>query len=1281
MSFRIKHSFARAAVLLLGLLFTASIAVAQVTTGSLQGVVLDSNKAAVAGAAVKVTNVDTGQIRETTTNSEGFYRVTNLQPGRNYKIEVSAQGFAPQAIDSVAIQLATENTQDIDLAAGSVTGNVEVSATDQQLIQSTQNQLSTSYSPQQLTQLPYNGGLIDNLALLTPGVSGTSDATFTNGVGISANGNRGRSNNFQIDGQDNNDNSVAGPSLFLTNTDAIGEFQVITNNFSAEFGRNSGAQINVITKPGTNQIHGTAFEFLQNSKTNASTNLDKRATAGFNFLAKNGSPEFAGLAARRNDPYTYNRFGGSVGGPLKKNKAFFFVTYQADRQTGETQNNDLGTGAVIFTPQSSVIAGALGFPGAQKILLNTIVGGGPFFAQGVGTLLAAPPVLDNNGDGVPDAFAVPGGNHFFNSLFVKDAAGNLIPLQSGESVRITRNVYQEDQLITREDFNLTSKDVLSLRYIYDNTRFPLATGRFTAGAIFDVPSQNNNLGTTYTRTISSRMINEARFNFSRLFVTFGDVDSKPGPGIGFSGQRDLAGNFFSLTFGTQNNLPQSRKVDVYQEQDTISATLGNHALKFGGDLRQQRVNNFFLPNFLGTYTFRQGSGGGTVPAAGVVCPLCTFYTSSGASRAGAGALAFENLLLARPWRINFALGNPREITAQDDYFFFVQDDWRVAPSLTLNLGLRYEVSTSPFNPLIDQLNAREGNASTAIFDPAYPIANRTTGNLPLDKNNFAPRLGFAWTPNFHFLGDRFTNGRTVIRGGFGIAYDPSFFNIVLNTVTAAPFAAAGLVQQTSGGVGSVNFPFSPTTVAQLNTTPTTNAGDPRLFNQTRVSNDFHNPYTLSFNFGIQQEIFKNTVLEVRYVGSRIKDQFQTVNGNPDLRFLAQAGQAAKGNPGLFTHGILPGTCSGPTCITPTAANGFQSRTNDPLPAGNTNRITGSGRVDPNFGITRTRTNGANSEYNGLQVRFDTRFRNDLTLGANYTFSKTMDNASEIFSTFGEGQTVAQSQDPFDTTTGERGLSAFHQKHTFTANFIYNVPFFKGQNGAAGHLLGGWQVSGIISMGSGRPYTPTNFLATYDPGFENTFVGAGALRPFNGNPTAPVGTIAIGVTTACAILFFDPACNNANAFPGNFIIYNTNNRGSIGQVVTPAQALQQARLIYNDFGSFSQFGVPLLDDGSGDLFTEAFNMFRTPYGNVGRNTFFGTANYNTSLALSKTTNFTERTKLEFRVEASNVFNHRNFGVPDPFTEDAFGVASVATFQNPGSNNGGSRTMRFGLKVIF
>jgi len=1254
--FRSRLSVGRVVVLLMSLLFTAAAAVAQVTTGSLQGVVKDPNGAVVAGATVKVTNADTGIAKETVTNDEGFYRVTNLTPGMNYKIEVSATGFSPAAVEKVAVRLATENNVDIGFTqAAGATGTVVV--TDEApLIQSTQSQLAQSYTPEQLTQLPFNGGLIDNLALLTPGVVTPGDTDFTNGVGISANGARGRSNNFQIDGQDNNDNSVAGPSLFISNTEAIGEFQVITNNYSAEFGRNSGAQINTITKPGTNEFHGALFWYHANSALNAADNLDDRFRGDFGFFAENGFTDFGDLATRRvRSPFRNNRFGGALGGPIKHDKAFFFATYQGDLTRGDFVSSGIGSGGYTFTRASAALAQSLGLPGAS-ILTNTGAGGGPAFVEGVGQFFVVPPAFDSDGDGIADSFSIPGGG-FFNSLFVRTPSGAVLPLQTGEGVRILKSDSTNHQLISRIDYNLTHKDVISGRYIFDDTEFPLATGRFTAGAVFDVPSRNNNLGVTYTRTLSSRWVNEARFNFSRLDVKFGDPSAPlPAPSIGFTGTRDLEFNATALTFGTQNNLPQSRLVDVYQYQDTVSSTLGNHALKFGADIRQQKVDNFFLPNFLGVYTF-----GGSNPfvttanaTSGQIPAGTPFVFDDGTPRTGFRATAFENLLLARPRTINFARGSAQFNTDQNDFFFFVQDDWRVRSNLTFNLGLRYEYSTQPFNPIVEASNAREADPATAIFDPAFPLAFRTAPQVATDKNNFAPRVGFAWSPNFDFGGGRFRDGRTVVRGGFGIAYDPGFFNIVLNTVTAAPFAAAGTVNQVPGGPGSVTFPFLPSTTAELNLTPGTNGGDPRLFNQTRVDPDLYNPYTLQFNFGIQQEMWKNSVLEVRYVGSRIVGQFQTMNGNPNVQWLNRAAQCLGMDPGAFSHGNVVGT---PAASADDACSG--------LGFNNRPGTNGNGRIDPNFGNVRTRINGASATYHGLQTRFDTRFRNDMVLNANYTWSRTIDNASEIFSTFGGGSTVAHSQDPFDITSGERGLSAFHQKHNFTANFIYSFPWMRDQQGVTGHVLGGWQLSGIVRLASGRAYTPINFLATYDPAWENGFIGSGALRPFNGNPNAPDGTIAVGNFSAQNLIG-----GTVTDSPTGFWIYNTLSPGSQPQPGT----LNDARLVYNDFGLFSQFGVPL-------DFAESFQHFRTPFGDVGRNTFFGLPFYGLNLAVFKTTNITENVKVEFRAEAANILNRRNFGVPDPITEDAYLGGAVGSFQNPGWNNGSQRELRLGLRFIF
>jgi hypothetical protein len=1226
-------------VVLLSIFLIGTDAIAQVTTGTLQGVVVDPNKAAIAGAMVRATNVETNQTRETTSNDQGFYRFTNLLPGLRYRIEVTAAGFAPQTVDEVPVRLGQENGLDVSMQLTGASATVQVTS-ETLLLDTAQSQISQTYTPRQVTDLPYAGS-IDSLALQTPGVvQPPSGFAFANGVEFSANGNRTRSNNFQLDGQDNNDNSVSGPVLSLTNQDAIGQYQIITNNFSAEFGRNSGAQINTITRSGTNNFHGSVFEFHNNSALNARNKDEKVTSQTFAFLGANGFPEFNDLADRFPSPFRDNRFGGSLGGPIKHDKAFFFVTYQREPVRGETVASTLATGQFTPTLASGQFAAARFQNAATAALVSTGFAGGPTTVQGQGRLIVLPPVESTNGTGVPNQFVFgPGGSGgivtpgFFAPLAVTTATaagGPLTTIFGGEAVRIRRSDSTSDNFITREDINLTTRDLISARYVFDRNSFPLGTGgTSTAGARLNYRDRTNNFGLTYTRTLTPSTINEARFNFSNLFVTFGDVDQTTTPSIAFSGTSNLSGGL-NLAFGTPTTFPQSRRVRTYQWQDTVSMTVGNHGLKYGADIRHQNVNNFFLPSFLGGFTFT-GSGN---EATGGALPAGTFFDENGDPRTG-GATAFENFLLGRPRTISFTLGNPRAITSENDFFFFVQDNWRVRPNLTLNLGLRYELFGSAFNPLVEQLNAREADQSTSIFPAGFPLSARTFNTIPRDGNNFGPRVGFAWQPNWPRLGERFTGGRTVIRGGFGIAYDPLFFNIVLNTITNSPFVARGSFVQTPGAAGSVSFPFLPTTTTELATTPRTAGGDPRLFSRVSVDPNLYNPYSEGWNIGIQQELYKEGVLEVRYVGNRQIGQYQNVDANPRIDVFNSAATFLGLPAGTFSNGLIAGVNAG---------------------------TNGNGRLDPTFGLTQQRINGAMSTYHGMQVRFDTRFTNQLNFTLNYTWSHTIDNSSEVFSTLAGGQTVAQAQNPFDRLRGERGNSAFDQRHAFAGNFTYELPFYRRQEGWKGQVLGGVQLNGFVLLGSGRPYTPFEAFGNSDP------LLTGSLRPFNGNPNAPNGTIAFGSTAAADLLNF------TSAAPGQFVIFDTLSPSSTGRVVSAAQALQQARLIYNDFGLNPNFGEPLSA-------LEAFNMFRTPFGDVGRNTFRGLPTYTVNFGLFKNIRFREDLNLQLRAEAFNLLNHRNFGIPDVTTEDAFNGFTVGSFQNPGFNTGDARSVRLGFRFVF
>ena len=1096
-----------------------------------------------------------------------------------------------------------------------------------------------------LRPTPRRGPLVDRFALLVPGVVEAGDADFANGVGLSSNGQRPRSNSFQLDGHDNNDHFVGGPAVPFSNPEAVGEYHVLTSNHTAEHGAGAGAQLNLFTRAGTNEFHGALFWHHGNSALNASDNLDEQYRRDFAFVAARGAPELAGLARRRvRAPFRQNRFGGALGGPVRVDKAFFFAAYQGDDTRGESAASGIGRGRLAFDAPSVLLASALGLPGTSA--LSNDAPGSRSFVVG--------PAVDLDGDGAADACAnaQPDGRCALVPVLFVNTSGGTRPLSAGEAVRVFKSDAADHQFVTRLDLNLTDSDMVTARYVFDDASASPAAGRPLAGALFDALTRAHNLALGYSRTLSPRFVHEARFTFSRLEAALGDTARPPAPAVTLAGTRDLRRGHASLDFGPPVDLPQSRRAETFQYQDQLAAALGNHTLRLGADFRRLRAEQFFLPRLGGAYTFLGGDPTLTTPGAraGLIPPGTPFVFGpgfglpAGTPRTGFGATAFENLLLGRPSAVAFTRGDPRAETTRHDLFLFFHEEWRVLPTLTLNAGLRYEYSTQP----LDRLSAD-------LFDPSSPAEFRTAPRVSTDGNNFAPRVGLSWSPDWNFGGERFRNGRTTLRAGFSVAYDPVFLNLLLDTLTGAPFAASATAVVTPGAAA---FPFAP---PDINLTPGTDGGDPRLFSRTTVDPGLYHPYTMQWSVGLQQELRYRTVLEVRYVGSRTVGQFQDVNANPDLRFLNRAAQCLGLDPGAFTRGRVGGPAA-PNPAAACAGSGFDSRGLDATGT----RIGGSGRLDPSLGPVRLYTNGATATYHGMHVRLDARLADGLTVNSNYVWSKTLDNASEIYPTFGGGQTVAHAQNPFDLNVGERALSAFHQKHNFASSFAYELPFREDQDGFVGRLLGGFQVTGVVRLGSGRPYTPTNLYASYDPAWDvYGFGGAGSLRPFNGNPHAPAGTIAVGNTAAAHIVGGAPGPS-----PTGFWVYDTRSPGSQPR---PGTA-RDARLVYNDFGNFSLFGLPLTD-------AEAFQLFRTPYGDVGRNTFTGEPFYVVNLALLKTTNVTDDIQIEFRAEAANLLNRRNFGTPDPFTEDAYLGSAVGPFQNPGRNDGAQRELRLGLRLIF
>lgn len=1175
---------------------------AQATTGTLKGTVTDPNGQIVSGATVTVRNDATGTEASYVTGGEGSFTVPSLPPGKYTVTVAPTSGFSRKIITGVDVRIGTDTDLKIGLEVGAPTETVTVTGNTEEIVQ-TNSQISASFESRKVEELPSNaaGGGIDTLALLAPGVVPGFGNVNSNGVTLSVNGNRARANNFTLDGTDNNDLTLGGPNFFISNQDSVQEFQLITNNYSAQYGRNQGAIVNIVTKSGTNEFHGSAFEFHRNSSAlDAMTNLQR-----------------ADPTRSRRDKFISNVFGGTFGGPIVKNKAFFFVDGQMIRQR---EGFNFQSTAPAITPAGLTTLSAA-FPGNPAIaaLVNQSVfaiqpAARPRADVGGGTLcFPRDPTLPCTGANavvVPTAFAeYP------------------LPLP-----------FDQKEYGLRGDINPTSRDSFNVKYRFQKSPETGLVGQ-SNGFFGDIPFQSRNLNGAYTRQLGNSMVNEFKAATQKLSVIFGGCTGEQDPlkgcipdaslidkaftNITFNGITSAGVNLQSI--GPATNLPQGREVKVTQLSDTLSITTGAHTLTMGADFRFLDNSIPFLPNINGAFRFPS------------------------TARIVANAPSFVIL----------GAGEPRITYKETDQFYFFQDDWKVRDNLTLNLGLRYEYTGQPINKLNEITVERESNPSTALWRQSLPIEARTIPAIPADKNNFAPRIGFAWSPRGGSSGLSNLlfgeNDATVIRGGFSIAYEPAFYNILLNVSTAAPVVFLNTINNnTSLTAPLFRMPANPTgdvVRSSLGSFLQRNTFDPRLLTQTQVNPDFHAPYSKQWSFGIQRQINRNNVAEVRYVGNSGVGLFQTVNRNPDIGNLFRGFTSAgfggttftfPGFPNLIPSGVTPLTC-----------------VNNPATPDNEGAC--NNRIVPGRGLIRSRENTGSSNYHGLQMRYNGRLANQLTLGASYTWSKTIDNASEIFS-FGE---IAIASNPFDLQDNERGLSGNDRRHASSVNTLWDIPFYKEQKGVVGHLLGGWQINSTYVLASGRPFTPSQFfgvfgLPTYqDFTFTATFFGEDNIRAFAANPNAPRDRVAITDVDASYFGFTFPFVPSSTGY------YSLNELNSTGNLVpvTP----NDVRFIFNGPGAARRFG--------------------NPFGNVARNSERGPALNQLNLGIFKNTKIKENVRIQFRAELFNALNHPNPGygvaagatLPDRWVDDA-GVPGFR-FNDKRDVELSSRRVQFGLRITF
>ncbi len=1190
--------------------FLAVPARAQYTPGSITGTVVDPTGAVVPGATVELVDPATGYVRTQETGDAGQFSFDRVA-ARVYTLRVGKQGFRTTELKSVEVTTGKiTSLGQVRLEVGAAGETVTVEAAAVPLVQAETAQITGNYSTRQVSEVIFGIMGADATAFLTPGVQpgvGTGFSNSNTGAGstsiggltglnsdISVNGMRGRSNNFTYDGQSVNDVTVAGPGLFVSNLDTVQEYQITTNQFNADQGRNMGATINLISKSGTNDVHGTAFWFNESS-----------GVAGRNSLESQLDLE--------KPSFFLDNFGGfTLGGPVVKNKLFAFGSFYAERQPGST----LVSSSSLSLTDAGVATVRAAFPASNTMLIYQ--NGGPLQRPtGNPTCVVRAPGTNGATD--------PGSPR--NITF-----GGVAGVQACEIQRTIPQTFVNEEWTSRIDWN-GKKNSFWGRYYFSDAASCCSEGANGYGVA--VPSRSQALSLTHTIQLSPRQLNEFRFNFTRLFVTFEGADTFPISALKSNLARiNMPAGFLSFGLSAGNNLPQGRGVTDFQFQDNWSVTKGRHTIKAGIDIRRDREVNFFLPSVNGVFSF----------------PNSTRFVNN------------------QPSTFSFAAGDFTIYTFETDWYYYVQDDIRLnnflGGDLTLNLGLRYENGGQPLNNLFDETLARESDPARAFWLQSVPLEERIYPKTERDDNNWAPRIGFAYSPKWGKA--IFGENKTVIRGGYGIAYEIAFTNQLLNSASAVPrvflftnscpsSAACGITPIPGTGTGAE---------VSVVANPPLNSVDPRrspsnwtlagdLVNRNLLR--FDNPYSQNWSLGIQREIGRSSIFEVRYVGTQGVGLFQTVSLNPNAR-LYSLGSAALAAGGGCPAGrvVTTDVVLGTVCVVvPGQA----------LPSG-TGFCTDA--TQPGFGglicglppdRVRSRLNTARSLYHSLQTRLETRnFKDQLTGGLSWTWAHNIDNVSEIFADLGS---ISNSQDPFDWNRKEKGNSNIDQRHSVAFNLIWDTPWRRDQKGALGKFLGGWELSTYALIYSPRFWTPDQTIIggrasdANGLGGRNIFCSmnlhsaltSNTCAPFIGNANAPLQTQGIFFLTNGVPVLYD-----LNAYLSD---------GSLNPVT-----VSDVHWIANNLEA-QLAGLPVFGVNRNLPSTQQDNVRAINLG-IFKNTYVGKEN---------------RVNIQFRMILVNAFNHRNYGIPDDTVEDG-----APTFADPAQAwqlglPAIGRKIRFGLRVAF
>jgi carboxypeptidase family protein len=1154
-----------------------SALVAQLTTATIQGTVKDQSGAVLPGATVTATNTETGNTRNATSGSRGEYRLSALGAG-TYDIQAEMTGFQTGVRKGVTLTIGSEPVLDFSLSVGNVTEQVTVTG-EAPLVEATTSTVSGVVDQQQMKDIPLNARSFIELVPLQTGAvfaqQGNSDGpTFGFGRKLSVVGTRFNSNSFLLDGADiNNVGGTAGNAAgTVAGVETVREFRVITNAYDAQYGRHTGAVVSAITKSGTNQIHGSLFDFIRKDALDASLWEDNKFG--------NAKP-----------PYTRNQFGGSVGGPLVKDRTFYFGSYEGLRDNrGQTKTinvpgvkmrENLASGAITVSPLSK--------PYLDKYLIYT-----PNVKCASNCFNPAQYPTDVNNSVAAD------------TLLGFTTAGYQFPAET------TTN---DDFYTARVDHRISDADSIFVRYNQDSGGRNLLPDFNTHGFL-----KNTNRFTTIEEThiFSPALLAKTNFSFNRTRIGSGDAvnagfeypngltsfDGGPTPGrVSITG--------LSAIGGSATN-PKDYVQNVFQTQEDMFWTRGSHSLKMGGLFERLDLNDTSGFHDGGTFTFSSvhdfvgntRTPGGTVPAgyAGFFGPIVNVFDVT--------KIGSDNHRGSR----------------QNLLGLYLQDDWNLRPGLTINMGLRYEIISSP-----KEVNGKVSNIRdiTDGHIAAITPANVDIGDpyfLNPSLKNFAPRVGFAWDP--------FGKGKTSFRGGAGFYHDQLLAGEWRSPLgRSAPFYAVSEPTLATGGANGFPIDFPRAYFTQVATAP----------DQAAQTDGFEwnakQPTVYKWSFSIQHEVLKNMTVEAGYSGTR-------------STHLVRASIQLNSSP---VCNIVGTTCS-PDLSAPGRLMWVTGNTNLPgapvFPA----------VTNASFGRVRWRTTDGQSDYHGLRLQATKRFSKGLQVQSSYTFSKTLDDSSSYVG----GTDINGSSDRGGVRRDkEPGPSAFDVRNAFTANFVYDLP---GEHlaGLAGKLLGGWSVSSIVRLNNGPPMSLSGTLPRTTGGANLSNTGGSTLDLIAGGNQNPISGTSAG-------------CSHIAVVSG---VTTTVVDVPVGaKLGTPDQWYDACQFAYPQTNCINASNQQL---ATANCVAGLPAVAGILVGSVGRNHLKAPGLANVDFTLIKETKLTkirENMGVEFRVEVFNLFNRVNFDQPSASLFDRSGTRQGAGQITATISNAPARQIQMAVRLSF